>query len=316
MFAKFLFLLFWTQLLVIPVFAGKTLTAEQVISEVANEAASSWPDKKIARHLDDVRLRDCMTYGMIADLAKSSRLGPYTQFALQRLVLDSLYLVSAAQTNPPDPNPSPSQVETISGQLKRYIEKSLVSWPNFLCTMHTRWFSNCHTDSPLRPQLGCEKQWFLHPSYDPRIPDVVEDSKLPILNLRFVLDSELQWHYWDFYRGNKVAVFRFVESANGEHGIRDIRYYGLVFCSTDNGTIYRLVTTSAYGPKSRNPGGTSTQITNFEPASIDGTTYYFPAEVVAISHTEKSPFWLRQSTLMTGYHKFNAKSTIHYPPNS
>lgn len=72
--AKFLFLLFWTQLLVLPVFAGRTLTAEQVISEVANEAASSWPDKRIARHLDDVRLRDRMTYGMTRTLRRAADL--------------------------------------------------------------------------------------------------------------------------------------------------------------------------------------------------------------------------------------------------
>jgi hypothetical protein len=131
------------------------------------------------------------------------------------------------------------------------------------------------------------------------------------------------WYHWDLYHGHKAAVFRFIESANGSDsrsgeafGERDIHYYGLVFCSPEDGTVYRLVSTSSYGPKSHNPGSTSTEITKFGPASIDGTEYYFPTEIVGLTHTDKSPFWLRASTVISDYRKFNAKSTIHYPSNN
>ena len=157
-------------------------TAEELVAEISRLLAQGTSDKKIARRIEKVRLSDCLTERLTADLLKKYRLGPYTMFALDMQTQESLFLLPPRDMAPSDLNPNAGEVSVLTGHLEKYVHDSMTSWTKFVAkTTNTR-LSNQKIGSSSPP----ERIWYPAKRYPFRIPELPESVNTPIGHLRFL----------------------------------------------------------------------------------------------------------------------------------
>jgi len=132
----------------------------------------------------------------------------------------------------------------------------------------------------------------------PTPPD--DQQRIPTGRLQKFVTAELIWDHWETVSGRKTAVLRFneVRGSDNKQPMGVSLSSGLVYCSADDGAIYRVV--ESQKPSRTVLWGSVAGVSeiNFAPIIFSGKTYEFPTRLITISKVENVDPWFYKTTVV------------------
>jgi len=290
-------------------FAQKALSAREFIAEISSLLEQQTSDSDIAKRIEKSHLSESLSRETLESALQGHEIGPFTSLALDVAIFNAAFLPPPQDTVPADAPPDQATVELIKTRLRDYTQNLSDSWSRFSCVHALTWEANHLPSIPGARVFPGSKRWYADavPTLGNRMetngPGKVQYGRV----LKFTT-AELTWDHWETVAGHKAAVLRFKEVGTkakqplGGMSLGSISpSRGLVYCSPEDGTIYRVMETQGQNIGVHDGSTVSVIESDFAPVTLSGKTFEFPTRIVTILRVEGLDSWNKLTTVMSNF---------------